>query len=146
MKKVSLTIGLIVFAACLQSCVVVVDENQEHSQKTQIHKTSDNTIAEIDAASKLVLESHKREAYKNIAKRDCLKPDAQIHLIKAVFDRLALESSKEDVLLTLIKNPGLCPAGEKAILKRLDKLALESDKRNILNAINNRKTRDDNGS
>ena len=143
MKKGLLAIGLLVIAACLQSCVVVIDEDQGHSRKSQRYKAPDNTTAEIDAAGKLVLESHRRDAYKRIAERDHLGPDAQIHLVEAVFDILVLESSKEDVLLTLIKNPSFCPAGEQTILNGLDKLTLESDKRNILNAISNRKNRGD---
>lgn len=140
MKKGFLFIGLLVIATCLQSCVVVIDDQEKHSRKSSRHNQSDQTIAEIDAVGKLVLESNKRDAYKKIAGRDNLGSQAQIHLVKAVFNKLVLESSKEDVLLTLIKNPSFCPAGEQTILNRLDKLALESDKQNILNAISQRKS------
>ncbi len=140
MKKGFLVIGLLVIATCLQSCVVVIDDEERHSREPKRHLPPDETIAEIDAAGKLVLESHKRDAYERIAGRDYLSQEAQIHLVKAVFDKLVLESSKEDVLLTLIKNPSFCPAGEQTILNGLDKLALESDKRNILNAISERKS------
>lgn len=140
MKKSALAAGFVVIVICLQSCIIVVDEEQRPSREPKRRLPMDGTIAEIDAAGQLVLESHKRDAYENIAGRDSLGPDAQAHLVKAVFDNLVLESSKENVLLTLIKNPGFCPAGERAILERLDKLVLESDKRNILNAISERKT------
>ncbi len=140
MKKGFLAIGLLVIATCLQSCVVVIDDQEKHSRESRRHTPPDQTIAEIDAAGKLILESDKRDAYKIIAGRDYLSPEAQIHIVKAVFNKLVLESSKEDVLLTLIKNPSFCPAGEQTILNRLDKLALESDKRNILNAISQRKS------
>lgn len=140
MKKSFLAVGVFVLSICLQGCLVIVDEEQEHSRGPTRHLPQDGTIAEIDAIGKLALESHKRDAYGKIAGRDPLGPEAQIHLVKAVFDNLALESSKEDVLLTLIHNPSFCPAGERAILDRLDMLALESDKRNILNAISRRKT------
>ncbi len=140
MKKGFLAIGLLFIVVCLHGCVVVVDEEERHSRQPSRHQPPDGTIAEIDAVGKLVLESHKRDAYEKIAGRDYLGPEAQIHLIQAVFDKLVLESSKENVLLTLINNPSFCPAGERAILDRLDKLALESDKRNILNAISQRKT------
>jgi len=139
MKKSFLAVGLLVLWISLQGCVVVVDEEQRHSREPRRHLPADGTIAEIDAVGKLVLDSHKRDGYERIAGRDNLGPEAQIHLVKAVFDNLALESSKENVLLTLIHNPSFCPAGERAILQRLDKLALESDKRNILNAISERK-------
>jgi hypothetical protein len=140
MKRGFLAIGLLVITTCLQSCVVVIDDKQGHSRESRGHQYQDKTITEIDAVSKLVLESHKRDAYKKIAGRDYLNPEAQIHLTKAVFDNLVLESSKEEVLLTLIKNPSFCPAGEQTILNKLDKLALESNKQNILNAISEQKT------
>ncbi len=135
MKKDTLTVGLLLLLTCLQGCVVVVDEEEKHPSQSPL----DGTIAEIDAVGKLSLESNKRDGYETIAARDNLSPEAQIHLVKAVFNNLALESSKGIVLLTLINNPSFCPAGENAILKRLDKLMLENNKRNIVNAISERK-------
>ena len=140
MKKSILAVGLLILWTCLQGCIVVVDEEERHSREQTRDLPSDGTIAEIDAVGKLVLESHKRDAYEKIAGRDYLGPEVQVHLVMAVFDNLVLESSKEDVLLTLIHNPSFCPAGERAVLDRLDKLVLESDKRNILNAISKQKT------
>jgi len=98
MKKGLLAIGLLVIAACLQSCVVVIDEDQGHSREPKRHIAPDNTTAEIDAAGKLVLESHRRDAYKSIAERDHLGPDAQIHLVEAVFNKLVLERVKHHCL------------------------------------------------
>jgi hypothetical protein len=135
MKKDILAVRLFLLLICLQGCVVVVDEEQTHPRQSGKHPPSDGTIAEIDAVGKLNLESHKRQGYEKIAVRDNLSPEVQIHLVKAVFNNLALESSKENILLTLINNPSFCPAGERAILKRLDKLMLESNKRDILTAI-----------
>ena len=133
--------GLFAIATCLQSCVVVIDDEQCNSRESRKQRHPDETITEIDAAGKLVLESHKRDAYIKIAERDYLSPEGQIHLVKATHKNLVLESSKEDVLLTLINNPSFCPAGEQTILNGLDNLVLESDKRNILNAISERKNR-----
>ena len=140
MKKGLLAAGLLVMATCLLSCIVIVDEEEKHAREPRRRLPVDGTITEIDAVADLVLESHKRDAYEGIAGREPLHPDVQVHLVVAVFDHLVLESSKEDVLLTLIRNPGFCPATERAILERLDKLVLESDNRNILNAIRERKT------
>jgi len=139
MKKDILAVGLFLLLLCLHGCVVVVDEEQQYPRHSDTHPPADGIITEIDAVGKLMLESHKRQGYEKIALRDNLSPEAQTHLVKAVFDNLMLESSKENVLLTIINNPGFCPAGERAVLKRLDKLMLESNKRNILDAISERK-------
>jgi hypothetical protein len=139
MKKDILTVGIFIILICLHGCVVVVDEDQTHPRQSEKHPPVDGTIAEIDAVGKLMLESNKRQGYENIAVRDNLSPEAQIHLVKAVFDNLTLESSKENILLTLIGNPSFSPVSERAILKRLNKLKLESNKRDILNAISKRK-------
>ena len=123
MKRSLIVVGLLVLATCLQSCIVVVDEEARHPREPKRPFSVDGTITEIDAAGKLALNSHKRDAYEGIAGRVPLSPEAQVHLVMAVFDNLALESAKERVLLTLIDNPSFCPDGERAILESLDKLA-----------------------
>ena len=41
--------------------------------------------------------------------------------------------------MTLIENPDFCSAAEREILERIDRLAFESSKKNILKAISDRK-------
>ena len=105
----------------------------------------DKTIVRIDAVDKLKFEQDKRLRYKKIAQREGISTDAQVYLIKTVFDKLTFENAKEEVLLALIRNPSFCDSAEKAILDRLDKLAFESSKMKILKAISEHETPDQAG-
>ncbi|MHC4647012.1 MAG: hypothetical protein ACYTBJ_16065 [Planctomycetota bacterium] len=135
MSKGFLAAGMVMSALSLAGCIIVSDE-REHPQQPP----KDVTILEIDAVSKMALESSRLQGYERIAKRAGLSDATQAYLVEAVFEDLSLESSKLNVLLTLIRNPGFRAAGERAMLENLDKLALESSKRMILDAINRRKT------
>ena len=97
------------------------------------------TIAEIDAVGKLHSDSGKYEGFKAIARRNPLRTEAQVHLVKPVFSSLYSESDAEDVLVTLIDNPSFSCAAKLAILRRLDSLSSESSKMTILKAINERR-------
>jgi hypothetical protein len=105
----------------------------------------DKTIVRIDAVDKLKFEQDKRLRYKKIAQNQGISPDAQVYLVKTVFNKLTFENAKEEVLLALIRNPVFCDSAEKAVLDRLDKLAFESSKMKILKAISERETSNETG-
>ncbi len=130
--KISLIIfALFVSASWLGGCAVLVDKRAEGS--------ADATVAEIDAVGKLSFDSERKKGYERIAERDGLSPESQIYLVEAVLKKLSFDNAKEEVLLTLIANPGFSNAAEREILERIDRLAFESSKKKILKAISDRK-------
>lgn len=138
MRKSLLAIGLFVSAICAGGCFVVVnEETREPRERTRL--PVDQTIAEIDAVSNLSFESDRKQGYKRIAQRQGLSAEAQVHLVETALGKLAFDSAKEEVLLTLIENPDFCHAAEQAILEDLNKLAFENSKKKILEAISKRK-------
>ena len=131
--KISLIVfALFVSALLLGGCTLFVDKGTEGSE--------DATVAEIDAVSKLSFASERKEGYERIAVREGLTARAQVRLIEAILDNLAHDSAKQEVLLTLIANPNFSGAAERKIQGQLDKLAFESTKKRILQAISDRKT------
>lgn len=139
MKKSLLAVGLFVSAVCLAGCLVIFSEETRGPDEPPVCAPIDETIAEIDAVSKLSFDSDRQQGYKRIAERTELSPDAQIYLVEAVFEKLSFDNAKEEVLLTLIENPSFCRAAEQAILEGLDRLAFENSKKKILKAIGERK-------
>ena len=139
MKRESLlAIGMFVLAVCAGGCVVVVnEETREPRERTRL--PADPTVAEIDAVGKLSFDSDREQGYKRIAQREGLSAHAQVHLVEAAIGKLAFDNARQEVLLTLIENPGFCDAAEHAILEKLDKLAFENSKKKILDAISKRK-------
>jgi hypothetical protein len=130
-----LLIAAVAFAAvCANGCIVINTEKAGSCWTTRV-EPEDVTIREIDAVGKLDLESNRREGYNRIAQRRCLSAGAQTHLIQAVFENLDLESSKFDVLMTLVHNPCFHSTAKAALLDRLDGLALESHRRELLDAM-----------
>ena len=141
MKKSLLAVTLMVLAACLAGCLVIVDEETRgpKDRPPGPPEPTERTIAEIDAVGKLAFDNDKREGYKRIAARAGISPDAQVYLVEAVFTRLVFDNAKEDVLLTLIGNPSFSEAAEQAILENLDRLPFDNTKQKILRAISARK-------
>jgi hypothetical protein len=135
MRKLLLAVITIWGIAWIGGCVVVVSEEKRHPRRPQVVYPADATIEEIDAVGKLSFDSSRHAAYKRIAERPALSDPAQIHLVEAVFANLSFESAKEDVLLTLIKNPDFSPAARQAILRNLDGLSFESARNRVLSAI-----------
>ncbi len=135
MKKGLLVVGLFVSVLCLGGCVFVVsDETHEHGDIS-----ADGTVAEIDAVGKLSFDSERKKGYERIAERQGLSPEAQVYLVGVVLRKLSFDNAKEQVLLTLIENPGFCSAAERKILESIDRLAFPSSKRKVLKAISDRK-------
>jgi len=131
--KISLIVfALFVSASWLGGCAVLVDKGTEGS--------ADATVAEIDAVSKLSFASERQEGYERISLREGLAARAQVRLVDAILDNLAHDSAKQEVLLTLIANPNFSSAAERKIQGQINKLAFESTKKRILQAISDRKT------
>jgi signal recognition particle subunit SEC65 len=133
MRNGILVVALIASAVCLAGCLII------SSDEEVIRMPDDPAIAEINAISKLSFDNDRQHAYKRIAAREGLSEAAQVHLVKEALDNLSFEAAKEDVLLTLIRNPGFASAAESAILMRLNKFSFESSKNKILEAINQRR-------
>lgn len=130
---------MVLAAIWLTGCTIVVHEQKRHPHKPKVSRVpADDTIEEINAAGKLSFDSHRRDAYKRIAKRPGLSDAAQEHLVSAVLDNLSFEPFKRDVLMALISNPCFSPAGRQAILTQLDRLSFEPTKTEILKAISRR--------
>ncbi len=127
MKNSLIVVGLVISVLCLGGCAVFVGE--------QTGSSADATIVEIDAVGKLSFDSERKKGYERIAERQGLSPEAQVHLVDAVLGKLSFDNAKEQVLLTLIDNPGFCSAAEREILERIDRLAFESSKKSVLKAI-----------
>jgi hypothetical protein len=132
MRTTILAAVLAALMALAGGCFVIGPDKVEHP-------ADEATVSLIDAAGRLQWQSQKRRVYQEIALRDQLNDGAQVYLIKAVFENLELDSAKEEVLLTLIRNPQFAETAEKAIERRLGWLLLESSKRKIRAAMNLRK-------
>jgi len=129
-----LVLVLTASTVCLAGCLIISTDEDVTCV------ADDQTIAEIKAISKLSFDADKQRAYKRIAAREGLSEAAQVHLVNEALNNLSFEAAKEDIVLTLIRNPDFASAAESAILKRLDKFSFESSKNKILDAINQRRT------
>lgn len=140
--KVPIWILTVFMPVCLSTGCIIIGKHRGcwcgEGVEVVYHSAESHVCAEIDAIGKLSRESDKQNMYNAIAAREGLSGAEQRHLVRAVYRNLHQESAKEQVLLTLIANPGFtCPAKE-AILANLGKLHQESSKRALLEAINKR--------
>ena len=134
MRQGLLVLGCVFVTLWAQGCIVIHTE-EEVPCRPQTTGPEGVTIREIDAVSKLAFDNDRSERYEQIAQREGLSERAQIHLIEAAFKHLAFENAKVDVLLTLADNPSFTPTSKAFLLDRLDRLAFEHDKRQILDAV-----------
>ena len=134
MKNSLIVVELVVSMLCVGGCTVFVGEETRRTRGG-----SEATIAEIDAIGKLSFDSERKKGYEHIAARDGLTAAAQVHLVEAVLGKLSFDNAKEQVLVTLIENPDFSGGAEREILERIDRLAFESSKKNVLKAISDRK-------
>lgn len=96
------------------------------------------TIAEIDAAAHLNMDSSRNHALAQIAGRPNLDAPVQVHLINTAYRCLSFESSKVHVIQKMIARPDFCDATRHAIVSQLSRLGFESSKQDLLNRINQR--------
>ena len=139
MNKNLLMVGFFILVMFLNGCIFIVDEETRGPDRPRTHLPDDETITEIDAVGKLPFDSDRKQGYERIAAREGLSAEAQVHLVEAALGKLAFDNAKEEVLLTLIKNPDFSSEAERTILEKLDRLAFSSSKKKVLKAISDRK-------
>ena len=140
MRKLLWIAALVSSVVWLSSCIVIVKEEKRVPHEPEVvYISAEGAIEEIDAVGELAFDTDRLAGYKRIAAREGLSDSAQAHLVRAVYEKLSFESAKKEVLLTLIQNPSFGRAAEQAILDQLGSLSFEDTKREILNAIDQRK-------
>lgn len=116
MRKKLFISSLVILPILLSGCIIV-SSNKTQSPPNECEKTpqTNATIAEIDAAGKLISQSAQANLYKAIARRPGLTQQERIHLTNAVTKNLISQSDQEEVLLILINNhpPALEPASKQ---------------------------------
>lgn len=96
------------------------------------------TVAEIDAAARLNMDSARTQALSQIAGRPSLGVPVQVHLINVTYRCLNFESSKMQVLQQIIARPDFCDGTRHAIVSQLNTLSFDSNRQAILGQINSR--------
>ena len=117
MRKTAFIGSLFILSVLLNGCIIVSSNKTqaptEGSAKSSCAESPQvrATLAEIDAAGKLISQSAQANIYKAIARRPGLLPQERIHLTKAI-TRLISTSDKEEILLILVNNhpPAIQPA------------------------------------
>jgi hypothetical protein len=112
MRKTAFVVSLLIVSVLLSGCIVVSSNKTQAPPKAKESAKAPcsespqvrATLAEINAASKLMSESAKANVYRAIAQRPGLSPEERIHLTNAVTKHLMSESDKEEILLTLVNN------------------------------------------
>jgi hypothetical protein len=138
MRTSILTIGLILASLCLPGCIAINAEKRTCATPSGTIEPEAMAIKEIDAAGKLSNQNARQEFYTNYAGRTDLGPQAQVHLVEAVFKRLSSENAKMAVLEALIANPSFSTAAKSAILDRLGRLSIDSHRTKILERLSRR--------
>jgi hypothetical protein len=101
--------------------------------------TSDSaTLAEIDAAQALSMDSNRTGALLQIAARPNLSPTAQVHLVNTSYRSLSSDTSRLKVLREIIANPAFCDPARQAIVTQLEFISMETNRRAVLDEINRR--------
>lgn len=136
--------GLLVCAFGLSGCVISVGSRVQAPPPPApppvvITDSGDAaTVAEINAAAQLNMDSSKTQTLAQIAERPNLSPPVQVHLINTAYRSLGFESSKVQVLQKMIARADFCDVTRQAIVSQLGTLGFESNKQDLLNRINQR--------
>ena len=135
-RRIFFVFVLIALLTIGSGCTFMLGYKRPHNDTMEENDREDEVqILHIDAVNKLISQSDKHDSYRKIAGRKNLREPAQVHLVKNVFTHLISQSAREDVLLTLIKNPNFGYEAEKEILNSLNKLISQSSRKRILDAI-----------
>lgn len=93
-------------------------------------------VPELLAKFKQHSFSHERkEGIETLLARRTLEPADQIAVIDAVFAQLDFGSEQVEVLRHLIRKPGFSPDARKALIGRIDKLSMDSEKVEVMKAL-----------
>ncbi len=126
----------------LAGCIVSLGSHSHHEHGCYIEdclpSEGDPVFAEIHAAGRLGFDSSRVEALTNIARRPDLTPAAQTYLVRTTMLRVSFESSKQALLMALIKNPAFSHAAKRCILRHLSHLKFDATKTAILKAMRKR--------
>ncbi len=136
--RLSIVLACVVLSAAAGGCngnddvTVVIHDGPGRTQ------SSDEAIAEIDAASKRSFDDDRTDALERIARRHGLPCRAQVYLVDTALNKLSFENSKRSVLITLIDNRSFCRAAKARILDRIEDLGFQHDQVAVLDAIDRR--------
>jgi hypothetical protein len=108
------------------------------SPSPELNPADAATVAEIDAAARLTVDSSRLRALQQIAERPGLSPSVQVHLVNVAYRSLSFESSKLPLLRTIIANPAFCDSARQALVTQLNFLSFDSSKESILREVNQR--------
>ena len=122
----------------LTGCSFTIGGGTQHTVWEGASQAEQVTIAEINAAAGLMLESNREKTLKSIAMRPGLSADTQVYLVQVAVEKLLLEDSRRSVMLALVNNPALVAEGKIAVLEHLDDLMLESSRRQVQDCLNRR--------
>lgn len=148
MKRTLLSLALIAMASSFVGCVISIGGRTQTSPPEPVppppvvvtDPEQAATVAEIDAASRLNLDSARAQTLSQLAERPALSTTVQVHLINTAYRCLSFESSKVQVLEKMIARPDFSDATRHAIVSQLNRLSFESNKQELLNRINQRLT------
>ncbi len=138
MRKGCILSFFAVLTMILTGCSVTIGGGTQHTVWEGATQAEQVTIAEIDAAAGLMMESNREKTLKNIAMRPQLSADTQVYLVGVAMDELMLEGSRKSVILALINNPAFVSEAKMAILENIDALMLESSRQQVLDRLNRR--------
>ncbi len=140
-KQLLLGISVIALTTILTGCVIAIGTGKETTSPPAVVVTDSAdaaTIAEIDAAARLSMDSAKTSALTQIAERGPLAAPVQVHLVNVAYRSLSFDSNKTHVLSKIVARPDFCDATRHAIVSQLNKLSFDSNRQHILHLINER--------
>lgn len=134
--------ALLSTTSLLTGCVIAIGTGKDNPPPPPAVVVTDSadaaTIAEIDAAARLSMDSAKTAALSQIAERSALAAPVQVHLVNVAYRSLSFDSNKTFVLSRIIARPDFCDAPRHAIVAQLGRISFDSNKQHILNQINER--------
>lgn len=126
----------------LTGCVIAIGTGKDTPPSPPAVVVTDSadaaTIAEIDAAARLSMDSAKTAALTQIAARNSLAVPVQVHLVNVTYRSLSFDSNKTHVLSKIIARPDFCDATRHAIVVQLSKISFDSNRQHLLHLINER--------
>jgi hypothetical protein len=148
MKRIPALLGLLVLATGLVGCVVSIGSRVQPTPPAPVPAPpvvvadpgQAATVAEIDAAAQLNLDSAKAQTLGQIAERPALSPPVLVHLVNVTYRAVNLETSKVHVLTKVIARPDFSDPVRNAIVTQLNLLNLDANRQNLLNQVNTRLT------
>lgn len=133
--------GLMIVSLALTGCIIAIGTGKETTVTPPIIVTDSAdaaSIAEINAAAKLNMDSDRTHVLGQIAERPGLTASVQVHLVNVVYRDLDMDNNRTLVLTKIIARSDFSDATRHAIVSQLSKLSFDSDRQIILQQINER--------